>query len=123
MAHATGFVDLVEAQKANVNEIDTDTLKQWADEDKDFMLVDVREDREWINGHLPNAIHIGKGIIEAHIEKRIPDANTTLVLYCGGGYRSVLAAHNIQLMGYSDVYSLAGGWRDWSSKYETTQPE
>lgn len=123
MAHASGFVDLVEAQKANVKEIDVDTLKSWADEDKNFVLVDVREDREWINGHLPNAIHMGKGVIERDIAKNVADADTTLVLYCGGGYRSILAAHNIQLMGYNDVYSLAGGWRDWSSKYETVQPE
>jgi rhodanese-related sulfurtransferase len=123
MAHASGFVDLVEAQKTNIKEIDVDTLKSWADGDKDFVLVDVREDREWINGHLPNAVHMGKGVIERDIAKNVDDADTTLVLYCGGGYRSVLAAHNIQLMGYNDVYSLAGGWRDWSSKYETVQPE
>jgi rhodanese-related sulfurtransferase len=122
MAHATGFVDLVEAQKANVKEIDTDTLKQWMDEGKDLVLVDVREDREWDKGHLPTAIHMGKGVIERDIGKNIDDADITLVLYCGGGYRSVLAAHNIQLMGYPNVYSLAGGWRDWSSKYETVQP-
>lgn len=123
MAHAIGFTDLVEAQKTNVKEIDTTILKQWMDDHKSFILVDVREDREWDNGHLPQAIHMGKGVIERDINKHIEDKDATIVLYCGGGYRSILAAHNIQLMGYTNVYSLAGGWRDWSSKYEIVQPE
>lgn len=123
MRHPDGFLKLVEAQKSNIQEINTDTLKQWLDQKKNFVLVDVREDREWMNGHLPNAIHIGKGVIESKIESLIENPQTTLVLYCGGGYRSILAAHNISLMGYSKVYSLKGGFRDWSSKYETATTE
>ncbi len=123
MRHSNAFLELVQSQKANVKEINADTLKQWMNEKKNFVLVDVREDREWMNGHLPNAMHLGKGVIESKIESIIENPETTLVLYCGGGYRSILAAHNIALMGYSNVYSLEGGWRDWSSKYETILPE
>jgi rhodanese-related sulfurtransferase len=77
------------------------------------LLIDVREDREWQSGHLPNAVHIGKGVIERDIETAVTDKNTTIVLYCGGGFRSALAGDMLQLMGYSDVLSLAGGYTAW----------
>ncbi|MCS7045598.1 MAG: rhodanese-like domain-containing protein, partial [Gemmataceae bacterium] len=78
-----------------------------------FVLIDVREDHEWAKGHIPGAIHLGKGIIERDIEARVPDPTTPLVLYCGGGYRSALAADNLQKMGYVNVLSMDGGWRAW----------
>jgi rhodanese-related sulfurtransferase len=78
-----------------------------------FMLVDVREDHEWQAGHLPGAIHIGKGIIERDIETKVPDPATEMVLYCGGGFRSALAADNLQKMGYTNVISMDGGFRGW----------
>ena len=123
MRHPHGFLELVETQKTNIKEINTDTLKQWMDQKKKFILLDVREDREWMAGYLPGAMHLGKGVIESKIESMIEDHDATIVLYCGGGYRSILAAHNISLMGYSNVCSLEGGWRAWSSKYETVTYE
>lgn len=113
MKHAPGFLKMVDDAKTRIKEVDIHQVKQWLDSDKKFSLIDVREDREWAAGHLPRSIHIGKGIIERDIEQAIPDRNTTLVLYCGGGYRSALAADNLQKMGYTDVASMAGGWRGW----------
>ena len=78
------------------------------------VVVDVREDSEWARGHIPGAIHLGKGVIERDIERTIPDKGTPIVLYCGGGYRSALAADNIQKMGYRNVISMDGGWRGWT---------
>ena len=78
-----------------------------------FLLVDVREDNEWANGHLPGAVHMGKGIIERDIEQRVPDTNAKVVLYCGGGFRSALVADNLQKMGYTNVESMDGGWKGW----------
>jgi rhodanese-related sulfurtransferase len=79
-----------------------------------FHLVDVREESEWAKGHLPHAIHLGKGVIERDVEERIPDVNAPIILYCGGGYRSALAADNLQKMGYTNVWSMDGGWRGWT---------
>ena len=104
---------MVDDAKTRIKEVDIHQVKQWLDSDKKFSLIDVREDGEWAAGHLPRSIHIGKGIIERDIEQAIPDRNATLVLYCGGGYRSALAADNLQKMGYTDVASMAGGWRGW----------
>ncbi len=78
-----------------------------------FILIDVREDREWVAGHAAGAVHLGRGVIERDIEQMIPSRETPLVLYCGGGYRSILAAESLQKMGYTNVMSMAGGWRDW----------
>ena len=86
-----------------------------------FHLVDVREDSEWAKGHLPNAIHLGKGVIERDIETKVPDKNAELVLYCGGGFRSALAADNLQKMGYKNVLSMDGGWRGWTESGYPTQ--
>jgi rhodanese-related sulfurtransferase len=111
--HSPGFLKVVDDAKRRIKEVDIHQVKQWLDSDKKFSLIDVREDREWAKGHLPHSIHIGKGIIERDIEQAVPDRNTTLVLYCGGGFRSALAADSLQKMGYTDVASMAGGWRGW----------
>ena len=84
--------------------------------DVDGVLVDVREDSEFAKDHLPNAIHMGKGVIERDIEQRVPDKGSEIVLYCGGGFRSALAADNLQKMGYTNVYSMDGGIRGWRDK-------
>ncbi len=108
--HSPGFLAVVANAKSRVKEIDIEQLQQLA---KPFLLIDVREDREWQNGHLPNALHIGKGVIERDIETAVADKSTVLVLYCGGGFRSALAGDMLQLMGYSEVLSLAGGYTAW----------
>lgn len=114
MKHAPGFLKIVEAAKARVREIGADELLRRREEGEDLLLVDVREDREWENGRLPGAVHCGKGVIERDIEALCPERGRTLVLYCGGGFRSALAADALQTMGYTEVYSLAGGWREWT---------
>lgn len=119
MQHSNEFLDLVNSMRPHVQEVDTDTVFQWQQDGKDFTLIDVREDHEWAKGRLPEAIHLGKGIIERDIKKVVPNKDKCIVLQCGGGSRSILAAQNLQLMGYTNVYSLAGGWRDWSAKYPT----
>ena len=108
--HSPGFLAVVANAKSRVKEIDIEQLQQLAEP---FLLIDVREDREWQNGHLPNALHIGKGVIERDIETAVADKSTVLVLYCGGGFRSALAGDMLQLMGYSEVLSLAGGYTAW----------
>lgn len=108
-AHDSAFLQLVEQAKQHINEMDVDTLKQRAQTEKLF-LVDVREESEWQRGHVEGAIYLGKGVIERDIERVIPDKKALIVLYCGGGYRSALAAENLQRMGYTNVYSLKGGY-------------
>jgi len=114
MAHAEGFLNLVKDAKKRVKEEDFRETKKRLDAGEKFVLVDVREDSEWARGHVPGAIHLGKGVIERDIEKTIPDKDTTVVLYCGGGFRSALAADNLQKMGYRNVISMDGGWRGWT---------
>lgn len=108
--HSAGFLQLVADAKSRVAEW---SIAQMQQADKPFTLIDVREDHEWQAGHLPHAIHLGKGIIERDIETTIPDKTQTLVLYCGGGFRSALAAETLQRMGYLEVISLAGGFTAW----------
>ena len=91
-------------------------MKQKLDRGEKFHLVDVREESEWAKGHLPRAEHLGKGIIERDIESRIPDTSAEIILYCGGGFRSALAADALQKMGYTNVFSMDGGWRGWNEK-------
>ena len=112
--HAEGFLKLVHDAKTRVKEEDYRDTKKRLDAGEKFILVDTREDSEWARGHLPGAIHLGRGIIERDIEKTVPDKNTQIVLYCGGGYRSALAADNLQKMGYKNVISMDGGWRGWT---------
>jgi rhodanese-related sulfurtransferase len=114
MDHAEGFLNLVRDAKQRIKEEDVQTTKKKLDAGEKMILVDVREESEWARGHIPNAIHLGKGIIERDIEKAIPEKGATVVLYCGGGFRSALAADNLQKMGYSNVISMDGGWRDWT---------
>jgi rhodanese-related sulfurtransferase len=114
LQHAEGFLKLVQDAKSRVKQIDYREIKKRLDAGEKFILVDTREDLEWAKGHLPGAIHLGKGIIERDIEKTIPDHNAPVVLYCGGGFRSALAADNLQKMGYTNVISMDGGWRGWT---------
>jgi rhodanese-related sulfurtransferase len=113
-AHSPEFLKIVNDSKKRIKEIDFRDIKKRIDAGEKFILVDTREDNEWQRGHIPNAIHLGKGIIERDIETAIPDKNAPLVLYCGGGFRSALAADNLQKMGYKNVVSMDGGWRGWT---------
>ena len=109
--HNPGFLKLVDEAKTRIRQVDLDRLRRMREQGEEFLLVDVREESEWAAGHAAGAVHLGKGIIERDIETKVPDPNTRLVLYCGGGYRSALAADNLQKMGYQNVMSLEGGWR------------
>lgn len=111
--HSSSFIALAMTAKSNIKEIDIDMLKQQLQSPQAPILIDVREDTEWQSGHLPDAIHLSKGILERDVEKVIPDPQTPIVLYCSGGYRSALAADNLQKMGYKHVYSLLGGSSAW----------
>jgi rhodanese-related sulfurtransferase len=112
--HPEGFVKLVNDAKKRVKEENFRETKKRVDSGEKFFLVDTREESEWARGHLPGAIHLGKGVIERDIERTIPDKSATIVLYCGGGFRSALAADNLQKMGYQNVISMDGGWRGWT---------
>ena len=111
MTHAPGFLKLVDDAKSRIRQIDVEGYKKMVAAKDPHVLVDTREDREWADGHVAGAVHLSKGIIERDIETRYPDKTTGLVLYCGGGFRSALAAVNLQRMGYTNVISLDGGWR------------
>ena len=115
MTHAPKFLQLVEDAKSRIQETTVDEVKNDLDAAAEFVLVDTREESEWTDGHAAGAVHLGKGIIERDIEKTIPDASKKIVLYCGGGFRSALAADALEKMGYRNVYSLAGGWRAWKA--------
>jgi len=122
LQHSEGFLKLVQDAKSRVKQIDYREIKKRLDAGEKLILVDTREDLEWAKGHLPGAIHLGKGIIERDIEKTIPDHSAPVVLYCGGGFRSALAADNLQKMGYTNVISMDGGWRGWTeSGYPVTK--
>lgn len=113
MTHSAQFIKIVDDAKTRIKETNVEQVKNRLDAGDKFYLVDVREDREWQKGHLPNAIHIGKGVIERDIVAKIPDPNAEIILYCGGGFRSALAADNLQKMGYQNVISMDGGYRGW----------
>jgi rhodanese-related sulfurtransferase len=114
--HPPRFLKIVDDAKSRVRETNVDAVKGRMDRGEKFLLVDVREESEYAKDHLPGAIHLGKGIIERDIEARVPELKTELVLYCGGGFRSALAADNLQKMGYTNVISMDGGIRDWREK-------
>jgi len=114
--HPPRFLKIVDDAKTRVRKTNVDEVKKKIDNGGKFMLVDVREESEFAKDHLPGAIHLGKGIIERDIEARVPDVNAEIVLYCGGGFRSALAADNLQKMGYTNVISMDGGIRDWREK-------
>jgi rhodanese-related sulfurtransferase len=111
MAHNPGFLNLVNDAKSRVQEIDIERYKRMVAAGEPHLLIDTREDSEWNASHVKGAIHLSKGVIERDIETKVPDKSTKLVLYCGGGFRSALAADNLQKMGYSSAISLDGGWR------------
>ncbi|OWY73502.1 sulfurtransferase [cyanobacterium TDX16] len=111
--HAPRFLKLVDDAREHVHEVTIDEVKPRIDRGEKFYLIDVREESEWAEGHLPNSIHLGKGVIERDIEARVSDANAEVVLYCGGGYRSALAAEALMKMGYRNVISMDGGIRAW----------
>jgi rhodanese-related sulfurtransferase len=111
--HSPAFLEIVNDAKSRVKQIDVEGYKRMHAEGQALVLVDVREDNEWDDGHAAGAVHLGKGIIERDIESKVPDKNTRLVLYCGGGFRSALAADNLLKMGYTDAISLDGGWKAW----------
>ena len=114
--HPPRFLKIVEDAKPRVRETTVEEVKKRVDRGDQFVLVDVREESEFGKDHLPGAVHMGKGVIERDIEHKVPDLNAELVLYCGGGFRSALAADNLQKMGYTNVISMDGGIREWREK-------
>jgi rhodanese-related sulfurtransferase len=113
MKHSEGFLKLVNDAKRRIREVTVPETQKRTAENPAAKLVDVREDTEWQAGHAAGAVHLGKGIIERDIEEKVPDKTTEIILYCGGGYRSALAADVLQRMGYANVFSMAGGWKAW----------
>ncbi len=121
--HSPGFLKLVEEVRARVQEISIEDVRRKIAAGEKFHLIDVREQSEFASGRLPGAIHLSKGVLERDIERLIPDRSAPIVLYCGGGYRSVLAAENLQRMGYRNVASMCGGWRAWCAASYPTEDE
>ena len=119
--HSARFLKIVEDAKHRIREISIDDVKARLDRGEKLLLIDVREESEYANDHLPGAIHLGKGIIERDIEERVPRLDAPLVLYCGGGYRSALAADMLQRMGYTNVWSMDGGWKAWKDSGAPTE--
>src|SRR5512142_2242395 len=113
--HSSAFLALVNDAKSRVPQIDIEQYRQMRAQNDAGVLIDVREDSEWAAGHAAGAVHLGKGIIERDIEAKVPDKSTKMVLYCGGGFRSALAADNLQKMGYTNVISLDGGWKAYQA--------
>jgi rhodanese-related sulfurtransferase len=113
MKHSEGFLKIVNDAKTRIKEVTVEETKTRLTQNPDTRLIDVREDNEWQAAHAAGAEHLGKGIIERDIEEKVPDKSTELILYCGGGFRSALAADVLQQMGYTNVFSMAGGWKAW----------
>jgi rhodanese-related sulfurtransferase len=114
--HPPRFLKIVDDARTRVRETNVDEVKKRMDRGDKLLFVDVREESEYAKDHLPGAIHLGKGVIERDIEERVPELNKEMILYCGGGYRSALAADNLQKMGYTNVISMDGGIRGWREK-------
>jgi rhodanese-related sulfurtransferase len=114
-AHNTAFLALVNDAKSRIKEVNIDQYREMVSSGDPHLLIDVREESEWNAGHAAAAIHLGKGIIERDIESKVPEKDTKLVLYCGGGFRSALAGDALRHMGYVDVISLDGGWRAYQA--------
>jgi len=121
MKHTEGFLKLVNDAKSRIREVTVDETRARIQANAEVRLIDVREDHEWEAAHAAGAEHLGKGIIERDIETTVPDKSTELILYCGGGYRSALAADVLQQMGYTNVYSMAGGWKAWKESGAPTE--
>jgi len=113
MKHSEGFLKLVNDAKSRIREVTVAETQERMTANAEARLIDVREDNEWADDHATGALHLGKGIIERDIESEVPDKARELILYCGGGYRSALVADVLQSMGYTNVYSMAGGWKAW----------
>lgn len=116
MKHSPGFLKISESARAAIKEVEPEAVLASLQKGEPLHFVDVREESEWAAGRLPKAEHLSKGIIERDIESRIPDLNAKIVLYCGGGYRSALAARNLAEMGYTNVTSMIGGYRGWTER-------
>jgi len=114
--HSPRFLKIVEDSRQRIREISIDEVKQKLDKGEKFLLVDVREDNEWAKDHLPGAVHMGRGVIERDIEERVPDLESPMIFYCGGGFRSAMVADNLQKMGYTNVLSMDGGVRGWRER-------
>jgi rhodanese-related sulfurtransferase len=123
MQHSDGFLNLVNDAKTRIRELNVTETQAHLAANPHARLIDVREDNEWQQGHASGAEHMGRGIIERDIEARVPNHTTELILYCGGGYRSALAADNLQRMGYTNVYSMAGGWKAWQESGAPTESD
>lgn len=119
MKHSEEFLQIAGEAKSRVKEISVEETRKRMKTGAN--LIDVREDHEWENGHAANAVHLGRGIIERDIVGKFPDKAAELILYCGGGYRSALAADNLRKMGYQNVFSMAGGWKAWSEADAPTE--
>lgn len=113
MSHSPEFLKIVDDAKSRVKQTDVAAVLARVRKGEKLLLVDTREDNEWAKGRIANAIHLSKGVIERDVEETIPDKNAEVILYCGGGFRSALSADNLQKMGYQNVVSMDGGWRDW----------
>jgi rhodanese-related sulfurtransferase len=113
MKHSEGFLKIVNDAKTRIKEVTVEETKTRLSQNPEARLIDVREDNEWQAAHAAGAEHLGKGIIERDIEEKVPDKTTEVILYCGGGFRSALAADVLQQMGYTNVFSMAGGWKAW----------
>lgn len=114
MQHSEGFLKVVNDAKSRIRETTPEEVRRRQEAGEPFHFVDVREDNEWQKGHAKGAIHLGRGIIERDIEQTIPDHDAEIILYCGGGYRSALAADMLQKMGYTNAVSMDGGWKRWN---------
>lgn len=124
MDHSPGFLAYVAARQPTVTEMTVADARHALGSQSNALLIDVREDREWEAGHASDAQHIARGVIERDIERLVPDPSTPLFLYCGGGFRSILAAASLREMGYENVVSISGGWRAWEeSGAPTTKPD
>jgi len=122
MEHSKGFLDIVNDAKTRVRETTPEEVRRRQETGDRFHLIDVREDGEWVRGRALGAVHMGKGVIERDIERAIPNRNEEIILYCGGGYRSALAADTLMKMGYRNVSSMDGGWKRWKALgYPTEQ--
>ena len=115
MKHSPAFLRLVDDAKSRVREISVGETRRKLEQGGTH-IIDVREESEWKAGHIEGAEYMGRGVLERDIEQKVPDKNAELILYCGGGFRSALSADNLQKMGYSNVASMAGGWREWNAK-------
>jgi rhodanese-related sulfurtransferase len=121
MKHSEGFLKLVNDAKSRIREVTVDETRERMKANDPVRLIDVREDSEWQAAHATGAEHLGKGIIERDIEEKVPDKATEIILYCGGGFRSALAADVLQNMGYRNVFSMAGGWKAWNESGAPTE--